>query len=184
MLLTSGHIPMLISSSVVCIFTCLLFFSGYVLQQRTVASLQYAIKPRIQPPKLEPDPLNELHYIPKSKHGILEFGGNALHSVQTRFSGVQNKVAPWSRLAYVQVVKKHGELCNAVMLFGELQRMRSPARKILLFPREWVNIDDGTEEEGNVAIDTSKRLLRLAARRYGVRLHPIEPLVSSTSPGK
>ncbi len=42
-LLTSSAISVAISSTVVCIFTFLLFLSGYVLQQQTVRSLQEAL---------------------------------------------------------------------------------------------------------------------------------------------
>ncbi|KAL8685590.1 MAG: hypothetical protein Q9218_007664 [Villophora microphyllina] len=54
MLLTSSQISMAISSSIVFIFTSLLFLSGYVLQQQTVRSLQAAIRP--QPAVVEPPP--------------------------------------------------------------------------------------------------------------------------------
>jgi hypothetical protein len=50
-LLTSSAISVAISSTVVCIFTFLLFLSGYVLQQQTVRSLQDALR---RPPEPKP----------------------------------------------------------------------------------------------------------------------------------
>ena len=50
-LLTSSAISVAISSTVVCIFTFLLFLSGYVLQQQTVRSLQEALR---RPPEQKP----------------------------------------------------------------------------------------------------------------------------------
>ena len=50
-LLTSSSISVAISSTVVCVFTFLLFLSGYVLQQQSVRSLQAALHP---PPKPTP----------------------------------------------------------------------------------------------------------------------------------
>lgn len=128
----------------------------------------------------------------------------------------------WSRLAYVQLVRSHSDVCTAVMLFAALANERSPARRVLLFPRVWAGADedgDGEEEgedkEGqgdglmyqdssNVYrgtkrnsksrmtatgkrisrkdailedpwLETSRRLLRVAARRYGVTLRPLHP---------
>lgn len=52
-LLTSSAISGLISSVVVCIFTFLLFLSGYVLQQQSVRSLQEALR---RPPEPKPRP--------------------------------------------------------------------------------------------------------------------------------
>jgi hypothetical protein len=50
-LLTSSAISVAISSTVICIFTFLLFLSGYVLQQQTVRSLQEALH---RPPEPKP----------------------------------------------------------------------------------------------------------------------------------
>jgi hypothetical protein len=48
-LLTSSSISVAISSAVVCLFTFLLFLSGYVVQQQTVRSLQAALHPPPMP---------------------------------------------------------------------------------------------------------------------------------------
>ena len=181
MLLTSSHVSMLLSSGVVVLFTGLLFLSGYVLQQQTVANLQTAIKPRIQPPKLESDPLEDLAR-GRATHNLFNFGDEALHSVQARFSRVQDTVLPWSRLAYVQLVREPSELCNSIMFLGELHRLKSPGRRVLMFPRDWA-LPTAENDHINVEIETSKRLLRLAARRYGVKLHPVEPLENGGDAG-
>ncbi|KIW99868.1 uncharacterized protein Z518_10796 [Rhinocladiella mackenziei CBS 650.93] len=52
-LLTSSAVSVILSSSVVCMFTFLLFLSGYVLQQQTVRSLQEALR---RPPERLPVP--------------------------------------------------------------------------------------------------------------------------------
>jgi len=81
----------------------------------------------------------------------------------------------------VQVVREHVALCSAVMLLADLARLKSPARRILLFPQRWlagsaddVGDDDGTQQS---ELATTRRLLRTAARRYGVILLPMQPLV-------
>jgi hypothetical protein len=81
----------------------------------------------------------------------------------------------WSRLGYVQVVRERVELCSAVMLLSDLHRMRSPARRILMFPRLWLAEAEETKKDPQTA--TTWRLLRTAVRRYGVTLMPMEPIV-------
>jgi hypothetical protein len=81
----------------------------------------------------------------------------------------------WSRLGYVQVVREHGELCSAIMLLADLHRMKSPARRVLLFPRVWLKKTENDEYDAEM--QTTRRLLRTAVRRYGVSLLPLEPIV-------
>src|SRR5271155_5835582 len=52
-LLTSSTISVAVSSSIICMFTFLLFMSGYVMQQQTVKSLQNALH---APPVPKPIP--------------------------------------------------------------------------------------------------------------------------------
>ena len=58
-LLTSSTISVAISSSIVCMFTFLLFMSGYVMQQQTVRSLQDALH---APPVPKPTPTLPLQF--------------------------------------------------------------------------------------------------------------------------
>jgi hypothetical protein len=81
----------------------------------------------------------------------------------------------WSRLGYVQLVKEHAELCSAVMLLADLHKMKSPAKKLLLFPRVWLSNTDN--EEYDAQMMTTRRLLRTAVRRYGISLLPLETIV-------
>lgn len=48
-LLTSSAVSVAVSSGVICLFTFLLFLSGYVLQQQSVRALQLALHPPPQP---------------------------------------------------------------------------------------------------------------------------------------
>lgn len=81
----------------------------------------------------------------------------------------------WSRLGYVQVVREHVELCSAVMLLSDLHRMKSPARRVLMFPKLWLQEADAKGYSAEMA--TTRRLLGTAARRYGVTLIPMEPIL-------
>ncbi|KAL0263109.1 hypothetical protein SLS55_002085 [Diplodia seriata] len=59
------------------------------------------------------------------------------------------------------------------MQFAELQREKSPAARVLLFPRDWIE----DEEDEDPYLETSRRLLRAAARRYRVVLRPVDPVI-------
>ncbi|TKA81312.1 hypothetical protein B0A49_00311 [Cryomyces minteri] len=197
MLLTSGQVSMAISSSIVFVFTSLLFLAGYVLQQQTVHSLQAAIKPRLPPTPPPPlpdanssstssslalstnDSVNENNIKPPRASTV---DSRAHTATQAYLSPKQPSEAAadvdWRTLAHVQLVASHAAVCSAIMLFGDLARQRSPARRVLLFPRSWA-VEKRRAKKGAVAdpyLDTSRRLLRLAARRYGVVLQPVEPL--------
>lgn len=100
------------------------------------------------------------------------------------FLGPQEKAQStnWNSLAHVQLVKEHKAVCNAIMLFGELHRLKSPARRILLFPTAWAM--EKAADKGHSYdpyMDSSRRLLRMAARRYRVELRPVDPLVDGTN---
>lgn len=84
----------------------------------------------------------------------------------------------WSRLGYVQLVREHVELCSAVMLLSDLHRMKSPAKRILMFPRLWLQqTEEAKKEKWNPELSTTWRLLKNAARRYNVQLIPMETIV-------
>jgi hypothetical protein len=91
---------------------------------------------------------------------------------------IAGQTMDWSRLGYVQVVREHVELCSAVMLMSDLHRMKSPAKRILMFPRLWLLEADASKKDAQMA--TTWRLLRTAARRYGVTLMPMEPIVDGS----
>lgn len=70
------------------------------------------------------------------------------------------------------------EVCSAIMVFAELHKLKSPSRRVLLFPKTWLATRTA-EEVYDGELETSKRLLRMAARRYSVILHPIEPFTGT-----
>ncbi|KZM21276.1 transferase [Ascochyta rabiei] len=171
LLLTSGQVSVILSAMIVFAFTFALFLSGYVLQQRYVHNLQAAIKPRLpkplpvpramEAPRLDEKWARPLDVRPEAEDTMAQYmGGQELD---------------WSRLGYVQVVREHVELCSAVMLLSDLHRMKSPARRVLLFPKLWLHEADA--DGYSAEMSTSRRLLGTAARRYGVTLIPMEPML-------
>ncbi|KAI4257439.1 MAG: hypothetical protein L6R42_005661 [Xanthoria sp. 1 TBL-2021] len=164
MLLTSGQISMAISSSVVFMFTFLLFLSGYVLQQQTVRSLQAVIKPQ---PIVVPPPSPVL-----AKH----FGTPPGHSFYDKYLASNRPKGGWAKVAYVQLVREHLHICNALMLFAVLDEQESMAQRVIMYPKEW---DTSTPGALDPQIETSRRLLRSAAKSYKVMLQPVEPMLKA-----
>ena len=152
-----------------------------MLQQRNVSGLQQAIKPRLPsvPPRLA-----EINDLPKqtiSSSRLFRGSSGEAHLAQTDFQKIRSDSAAgqvdWQRLAHVQIVRHHRDVCNAIMVLADLHRLQSPARRILLFPQAWAL--EKKSHKGDVYdpfIDSSRRLIKLAARRYGVELRPITPL--------
>ncbi|KAI9812752.1 MAG: hypothetical protein M1827_004508 [Pycnora praestabilis] len=171
------------------VFTSLLFLSGYILQQQTVRSLQQAIKPPTPHHRITPTLSLSLTTSPASSdiHGVAQVFGDppgskgygAYQDYITNADGSVSNAATLKKIAHVQLVTDHLLVCSSVMLFGELHRKGSLADKVLLFPKAWA--EAGNESRGGSVgdpyLETSRRLLRRAVKRYGVILRPVGPVV-------
>lgn len=166
------HVPNILN--LVFVFTSLLFLSGYVLQQKTVHNLQTIIQPRLPTPRPLPTP-SPLPFDPRTKAArpLGRPDGPSKH-LQTYLYSAKASI-DWSKLAYVQLVKDHVDVCSAVMLFSELHRLRSAPRRVLLFPKTWAVTEQA--EARDPYLDTTRRLMRKAARQYRVLLVPMDPLL-------
>lgn len=187
LLLSQSQVSIVISTALVGLFTLLLFLVGYTSQQRTVSGLQEALRPRI--PQAPPSAvINDQS--PDTQQPLQRsraFRGS--HVAYTDFSAAKlndaGKNINWRRLAHVQVVRGHGDMCNAIMVLADLHRLKSPARRILLFPQAWaVEKKAGKGDISDPFLDSSRRLMRMAARRYGVELRPMSPVVQGSSDGE
>jgi len=188
-LLSQSQVSVVASSTVVLIFTFLLFFSGYIIQQRTVTGLQAAIRPRIPKP---PTPILQLQQQAENEengHTELQSSSrlfnNKARIAYTRLSALEDTRAEinWQRLAHVQLARNHHDVCNSIMVLAELYRLKSPARRVLMFPQEWAVEKEGKGMRGDFSdpfLASSRRLLRMAARRYGVELRPVGRVVNGT----
>jgi hypothetical protein len=94
-----------------------------------------------------------------------------------------NRRVNWNRLAHVQLVRTHHDTCSAVMIFAELHKLKSPARRVLLFPQDWAMEKKAKGDISDPFLAISRRLMKIAARRYGVELRPITPLSRGTETG-
>lgn len=152
LLLTQSQATIVLSLVAIALCTLAIFLSGYVLQQRTLAHLQATLKPR-------PPPQQKLQHATSS----------------TAASDV-----PWNRLAHLTMAPTHTLLCRAIMTHAALHAQKSPARRILLFPHAWAaEPEKASDWAADPFLASTRRLLRLAARRYGVELRPMSPVGAS-----
>ena len=91
----------------------------------------------------------------------------------------------------MQLVRRHVEVCGAVMGMREVERGESMAQRIILYPREWdakVEKDEESsgvgEEDERRRRETSRRLLRKAAKEYRVMLQAVESIPLAAAGGE
>lgn len=131
-------------------------------------SIQAAIKP---PPPSTPT-LDSNRVV--AKH----LGTAKDHSFYDKFLASNRPKGGWVKVAYVQTIREHIHVCNAVMLFSELERQDSMAQRIILYPQEW-NVQQSRPEHQSLKVKTSLRLLESAALRYKVELQPVSRIPDS-----
>jgi hypothetical protein len=102
-------------------------------------------------------------------HGWIKNGGDMNPDGSSKGSEVLDEPIPsdgsidWSDFAYCQYVTNEEYLCNSLMIFESLVRLKAKAERLMMYPEEWVVGDDSTHG----------RLLAKARDDYGVRLVPI-----------
>lgn len=177
-LLSQSQVSVVVSSGIILIFTILLFLSGYVIQQRTVTGLQAAIRPRLPQPPPSLRVQEEEDVGPEVQPSRLFRGRGKVAYTKLDVAAQASANVNWKRLAHVQLVRTHHDVCNAIMVLADFHRLKSPARRVLLFPSHWAQEKEG--KKGDISdpfLGSSRRLLRMAARRYGVELRPVGPIV-------
>nr|OQO29674.1 hypothetical protein B0A51_02579 [Rachicladosporium sp. CCFEE 5018] len=140
-LLSQSQVSVLLTTVIISLVTFALFLSGYTLQQHTIANLRTSLRP------LHP----------------------TAHS-PTQQPIIADNTPDWTRLAHLQHPRTHFEVCSSIQIFADLHRLRSPARRILVFPRSWAREGKG----GDFELEISRRVMRRGARRFGVELRPVE----------
>jgi hypothetical protein len=151
--------------------TFFLFLAGYTIQQRSIADLQAQLKPRIP---VAPLSVSAQQQLPGPQHPSRLFNSDQNAIISEHTATRRQPQVDWQRLAHVQIVTTHHDVCSTIMFFGDLARLKSPARRILLFPQAWAMEKQAAKHELiDPYMDITRRLLRRAARRYNVELRPI-----------
>ncbi|EER27808.1 hypothetical protein CPC735_031440 [Coccidioides posadasii C735 delta SOWgp] len=188
-LVTSGTISVAISSSIIGIFTVLLFLSGYVLQQQSVRNIKAAL-PRYTPATtptfvatISPEPgwrredgfANDKGNM-FAPQGLKDTGpfdilpNYKLDSQQVPIgSSIDINLA--DRQAYLQVLSKPSaaDICSTLLLAKILASNSTLATdRIIIYPESW----DMSAPTANIA--AALRILRTSSERYNVILHAID----------
>jgi hypothetical protein len=79
-------------------------------------------------------------------------------------SGDTPSTVDWSRFAYSQNTTDTQSLCNSLMVFEKLHKLKSKAGRVLMYPQEWDVHQD----------DINWWLMRIAERKFRVQLQPIQ----------
>lgn len=180
-LLTPSTVSALITGSIVCTFTFLLFLSGYVLQQRTVESLREAIR---APPAPKPVPTLPAKFR-VSENGTDIIAGTPLEPLiegsvnegsEIAFVEVQDqKPTPQideaaDSLAYLLTLPEPSDLCSAV-LFAKWQRQFANLNPypsiIILYPTVW-------EIEQTPTHVAALTFMRDMQEEYALQYHPVD----------
>ncbi|KAJ5689179.1 hypothetical protein N7462_003571 [Penicillium macrosclerotiorum] len=178
-LLTSSQVSAIVSMGVVCIFTLLLFVSGYVLQQNSVKNIQHALR---RPPDIAGERRRPESSFQKSAHkrglsdsdirlgadqGILQ-GGQDRHGVSR------------GNYAYLQLLARPdpSDICSAVLFFKQLATNGSAIQdRLFMYPEEWDRMS--TKKLGKPA-SLALSILRAASMKYGIWLLPIDMSAATT----
>ncbi|KAF2674425.1 hypothetical protein BT63DRAFT_435535 [Microthyrium microscopicum] len=173
LLLTSSQVSIAISSFIIVSFTFLLFLAGYILQQQSLEQLHATLRPQQPSPRHNSNPVPTIEYT-NSRSRL----SRPLGRLQEQIHWHEPKAFDWSKLAHAQLATGPEQLCHALILFHELHRLRSPAPKLLLFPKSWVEERESGQEvpERNGDLDISLRMLKKASRQYGTILVPVSPV--------
>jgi alpha-N-acetylglucosamine transferase len=83
-------------------------------------------------------------------------------------TSIQDKVK-WNDFAYVQYITNGDYLCNSLMIMESLQRSRTRADRVMMYPEDWHISDNNTP---NASIES--KLLVQARDLYGAKLVPIQ----------
>ncbi|KAJ9222781.1 hypothetical protein DTO169C6_4796 [Paecilomyces variotii] len=178
-LVTSSTISVILSSSVVCIFTFLLFLSGYVLQQQSVRSIQHAIRPPLDSPhKISP------HLVARDRGADDQLYLNEASSnyAQDVLSGTRDEddilsnptgdTAGKGNYAYLQLVSDPdpSNICSAILFFKTLSKSRSSVHdRLFMYPQVWDMMNEPSKQ-----VSMALSLLRDASTKYDFWLLPID----------
>ncbi|KAK6542676.1 N-acetylglucosaminyltransferase [Orbilia ellipsospora] len=148
-----GRIGLRITSSILFIFSFILFLSGCVLQRQSVTTLEkyYDTMPL---PETHPLALEKKRRLKKSKlqdeskQSVVDTREGSSYGDQQRMLLSSTAYSPAQRqqelereryrsVGYVQIVTKLEEVCNAILVFADLEKVGSKASRVLMYPAGW-----------------------------------------------
>ncbi|EPS38836.1 hypothetical protein H072_7439 [Dactylellina haptotyla CBS 200.50] len=173
-----GRIGLRITSSILFLFSFILFLSGCVLQRRSVSALEryYDSMPL---PDTHPLSIEKKRRKSKDAQNKGLQGGSygdqqrvllssATYSPLERQQELEKEL--FKSVGYVQMVAEFDDICNAVLVFSDLDRVGSRASKVLMYPAEWdMQLDMPLPQ----IMEAQKQLqVQMEQKRRGVRRRP------------
>lgn len=179
-LLTSSTVSVIVSTGVICMFTLLLFLSGYILQQQSVKNIQYALRP---PPELVPIAAHGSRGSAFHKRGLSDSDLLDLVEGQSIPRGNQDRhTTSKGNYAYLQLLSNPdpSDICSAIVFFKHLSTNNTAIQdRLFMYPEEWDRMP--IKKLGKPAA-AALAMLRTASIKYGIWLLPID-MTAATSAG-
>ncbi|OQE40016.1 hypothetical protein PENCOP_c006G02626 [Penicillium coprophilum] len=168
-LLTSSTVSAIVSMGVICIFTILLFFSGYVLQQQSVKNIQHALKPQeaAQMARHRSGPAFQKPL--KRDLSDLNYGGD-----QDTAIGTQPNYGAAGNYAYLQMLSEPdpSDICSAILFFKKLSTNGTVVQdRLFVYPEQW---DRMSAKTLGPSATKALSILRAASAKYNIWLLPID----------
>ncbi|KAL1970961.1 hypothetical protein VTN77DRAFT_2795 [Rasamsonia byssochlamydoides] len=176
-LLTSSTVSVIVTSSVICMSTFLLFLSGYALQQHSVRNIQHALRAPMPTPtrhleqaRIRRDTTYGTFYSDDKNDRAF---GNDQH-VEQEVLSEESTGASGSPgyYAYLQLLSRPdpSDICSAILFFKKLATGQSVVQdRLFLYPQEWDLVTSHDER-----VSTALSLLHAASRKYDIWLLPID----------
>lgn len=167
-LLTSSTVSAIVSFGVVCIFSLMLFWAGYVVQQQSVKNIQHALRP------------------PVSRHGGFGSQGSTFQSPAQKRSlsdsdlGSDPRPSLGGNYAYLQLLSSPdpSDICSSISFFKQLATNNSAIQdRLFMYPEEW---DRMSEKQLGKSALTALSILRTASIKYDIWLLPIDMTEASS----
>ncbi|KAJ5958260.1 uncharacterized protein N7479_005410 [Penicillium vulpinum] len=168
-LLTSSSVSAILSMGVICIFTILLFFSGYVLQQQSVKNIQHALKPQeaAQMARHKTSPA----FQKPLKRGLSDTDYGADEDTPI---GSQRNYDASGNYAYLQMLSEPdpSDICSAILFFKQLSTNGTAVQdRLFIYPEQW---DRMSAKKLGQSAAKALSILRAASAKYNIWLLPID----------
>lgn len=86
---------------------------------------------------------------------------------------VEDPSIDWSKLYYVQYVTSPEYLCNALMVWSQIEEIGSRAQRMMLYPSTW-DPDEIDDYSPSLDYTPVARLLQEAQSKYFVKIQPVD----------
>ncbi|KAF3166244.1 N-acetylglucosaminyltransferase [Orbilia oligospora] len=181
-----GRIGLRITSSILFLFSFILFLSGCILQRRSMHTLEHYYDtmplPETHPLAIEKKrrKTQAENPTPSSESKSYNHGGGIQRILSTsqRQRGAQDlrweqrqqqlemelqrEMERYKTVGYVQLVDDFTTVCSAVLMFNDLDRLRSKASRILIYPESWdmqLEISESQQKEAQKILAVQEKTL-------------------------